>query len=84
MQINYDPSWQDPIIDYLVNANLLREKFETRNIKQKATRYYMKDNKLVRISYFGPHLTCIKYQKLSKCYAKSIMANVEIVLGAGY
>ncbi|CAL9024581.1 unnamed protein product [Prunus brigantina] len=61
MQIDEDPSWQDPIIDYLVNENLPTDKSEARKVRQKAVRYYMHGNKLIRRSYFGPHLTCIRY-----------------------
>lgn len=61
MQIDKDPSWQDPIIDYLVNENLPKDKFEARKIKQKAVGHYMKDNRLVHRSYSGPYLTYITY-----------------------
>ncbi|CAL2270520.1 unnamed protein product [Prunus armeniaca] len=61
MQIDEDPSWQDPIIDYLVNGNLPMDKSEARKVQQKAARYYMHGSKLIRRSYSGPHLTCIKY-----------------------
>ncbi|CAL2276516.1 unnamed protein product [Prunus armeniaca] len=61
MQIDEDPSWQDPIIDYLVNGNLPTDKSEVRKVQQKAARYYMHGDKLIRRSYSGPHLTCIKY-----------------------
>ncbi|CAL9004727.1 unnamed protein product [Prunus brigantina] len=30
-------------------------------VQQKAARYYMHSNKLIRRSYSGPHLTCIRY-----------------------
>lgn len=61
MQIDEDPRWQDPIIDYLVNENLPKDKFEARKIKQKNARYYMKNNMLVHKSYSSPYLTYIKY-----------------------
>ncbi|CAL9005075.1 unnamed protein product, partial [Prunus brigantina] len=32
MQIDEDPSWQDPIIDYLVSGNLPTDKFEARKV----------------------------------------------------
>ncbi|CAL8153079.1 unnamed protein product [Prunus armeniaca] len=60
MQIDEDPSWQDPIIDYLVNGNLPTDKSEARKVQQKAARYYMHGSKLICRSYSGPHLTCIK------------------------
>ena len=47
MQIDDDPSWQDPIVDYFVNKKLPKEKSKARKIKQKTARYYMKNNKLV-------------------------------------
>ncbi|CAL9029568.1 unnamed protein product [Prunus brigantina] len=48
MQIDEDPSWQDPIIDYLVNGNLPTDKSEARKVQQKAARYYMHGNKLIQ------------------------------------
>ncbi|KAI5326678.1 hypothetical protein L3X38_035752 [Prunus dulcis] len=63
MQINEDPSWQDSIIDYLVNGNLPTDKSEARKVQQKAARYYMQGDKLIRRSYSSPHLTCIKYSQ---------------------
>ncbi|BFG28967.1 hypothetical protein CerSpe_152410 [Prunus speciosa] len=63
MQIDEDPSWQDPIIDYLVNENLPTNKSEARKVQQKAARYYMQDDKLIRKSYSSHHLTYIKYHQ---------------------
>ncbi|KAI5348609.1 hypothetical protein L3X38_001496 [Prunus dulcis] len=70
IQINEDPSWQDPIIDYLTNGNLPTDKFEARKVQQKAARYYMHKNKLIRRSYFGTHLTCIKYHQTLEVLCK--------------
>ncbi|CAL2260095.1 unnamed protein product [Prunus armeniaca] len=70
MRIDEDPSWQDPIIDYLVNGNLPADKSEARKVQQKAARYYMHDNKLIRRSYSGPHLTCIKYPQTLEVLCK--------------
>ncbi|CAL2257269.1 unnamed protein product [Prunus armeniaca] len=61
MQIDEDPSWQDPIVDCLMNGNLPMDKSEARKVQQKSVRYYMRGNKLIRKSYSNPHLTCIKY-----------------------
>ncbi|CAL2257703.1 unnamed protein product [Prunus armeniaca] len=61
MQIDEDPSRQDPIVDYLMIGNLPTDKSEARNIQYKAARYYMHGNKLILRSYSSPHLTCIKY-----------------------
>ncbi|KAI5333485.1 hypothetical protein L3X38_023616 [Prunus dulcis] len=70
MQIDEDPSWQDPIIDYLVNGNLPTDKSEARKVQQKAARYYMQGDKLIRRSYSGLHLTCIKYPQTLEVICK--------------
>ncbi|XP_020421432.1 uncharacterized protein LOC109949728 [Prunus persica] len=70
MQIDEDPSWQDTIIDYLVNGNLPMDKSEARKVQQKAARYYMQGDKLIRRSYSGPHLTCIKYPQTLEVLCK--------------
>ncbi|KAI5313540.1 hypothetical protein L3X38_042716 [Prunus dulcis] len=51
-QIDEDPSWQDPIIDYLVNGNQPTDKSEARKVQQKAAICYMQGDKLIRRSYF--------------------------------
>ncbi|CAL2257355.1 unnamed protein product [Prunus armeniaca] len=70
MQIDEDPSWQDPIINYLVNGNLPTDKSEVRKVQQRAARYYMHCDKLIRRSYVGPHLTCIKYPQTLEVLCK--------------
>ncbi|CAL9018596.1 unnamed protein product, partial [Prunus brigantina] len=70
MQIDEDPNWQDPIIEYLVNGNLPTDKSEARKVQQKAARYYMRGSKLIRRSYFGPYLTCIKYPQTLEVLCK--------------
>ncbi|CAL2230397.1 unnamed protein product [Prunus armeniaca] len=70
MQIDEDPSWQDPIIDYLVNGNLPTDKSEARKVQQKAARYYMHGSKLIHRSYSSPHLTCIKYPQTLEVLCK--------------
>ncbi|KAI5323871.1 hypothetical protein L3X38_032944 [Prunus dulcis] len=70
MQIDEDPNWQDPIIDYLVNGNLPTDKSEARKVQHKVERYYMQGDKLIRRSYSGPHLTCIKYPQTFEVLCK--------------
>ncbi|CAL8168201.1 unnamed protein product [Prunus armeniaca] len=70
MQIDEDPSWQDPIINYLVNGNLPTDKSEARKVQQKAARYYMQGDKLIRRSYSSSHLTCIKYSQMLEVLCK--------------
>ncbi|XP_020415620.1 uncharacterized protein LOC109948104 [Prunus persica] len=70
MQIDEDPSWQDPVIDYLTNENLPTDKSEATKVQQKAARYYMHGNKLICRSYSGPHLTCIRYPQTLEVLCK--------------
>ncbi|CAL2254387.1 unnamed protein product [Prunus armeniaca] len=46
------------------------EKSEARKVQQKAARYYMQCDKLIRRSYSGPHLTCIKYPQTLEVLCK--------------
>ncbi|CAL2239308.1 unnamed protein product [Prunus armeniaca] len=62
-----------------MNGNLPTGKSEARKVQQKAARYYMHGNKLIRRSYSGPHLTYIKYPR-----AKFMTASVATTLGAGH
>ncbi|KAM1785531.1 hypothetical protein PS2_038106 [Malus domestica] len=55
-QVSTTPSWQDSIIDYLVNGTLSVKRLESRKLQIKAAHYYMWNNILVRKSYTGPHL----------------------------
>ncbi|CAL8993618.1 unnamed protein product, partial [Prunus brigantina] len=54
MQIDEDPSWQDPIIDYLVNGNLPTDKFEARK-------------KALNIGYFWPTMRHDSAEYVKKC-----------------
>ncbi|CAL2238754.1 unnamed protein product [Prunus armeniaca] len=78
MQIDEDATWQDPIIDYLMNENLSREKSKARKIKRAARYYMFEDHIPILIS------PASSTRKLSKCSAKFTMANVEITMGLGH
>ncbi|XP_068332925.1 uncharacterized protein [Pyrus communis] len=58
-KISTAPSWQDPIIDYIVNGTLPANKLQSRKLQMKATRYYMWNGMLIRRSFPGPHLCCL-------------------------
>ncbi|KAM1334267.1 hypothetical protein ACFX2F_010204 [Malus domestica] len=58
-QVSVTPTWQSPIIDYLVNDTLPTERLESRKLQIKSARYYMWNGILVRRSYTGPHLRCL-------------------------
>ncbi|XP_068323101.1 uncharacterized protein [Pyrus communis] len=59
IQINTTSSWQNPIIDYLVNETLPADRLESIKLQMKAACYYIWNDMLVRRSFLGPHLCCL-------------------------
>ena len=50
----------DPIVTFLKDDILPKEKSEAEKIRRNATRFWLfKDHKLYKCSYFGPYLLCI-------------------------
>ncbi|KAM2856021.1 hypothetical protein PS2_000432 [Malus domestica] len=58
-QIRTTLSWQDPIIDYIINVTLLVDRLKSRKLQIKAAHYYMWNGMLVRRSFSKPHLHCL-------------------------
>ncbi|KAM2910617.1 hypothetical protein FF1_003470 [Malus domestica] len=58
-QISTTPSWQDPIIYYIVNGTISADILESMKLQMKASRYYMWNDILVRRSFSGPYLRCL-------------------------
>ena len=59
-QVRVDPSWMDPIVSFLKDDTLSKEKSEAKKIRRKAPRFWFsEDHKLYRCSYFGPYLLCV-------------------------
>ena len=55
----------DPIVTFLKDDILPKEKSETKKIRINATRFWLsKDHKLYKRSYFGPYLLCIHPETL--------------------
>ena len=59
LQVNTTPSWQDPIIDYLVNETLPGERLEAKKLQIKAAHCYMWNDILIQRSLSCPHLYCL-------------------------
>ncbi|KAM1119119.1 hypothetical protein EV1_042931 [Malus domestica] len=55
-QINTTQSWQDPIIDYIINGKLPTDRLESRKLQMKVARYYMWNGIFVQRSFSRPHL----------------------------
>nr|XP_023916936.1 uncharacterized protein LOC112028471 [Quercus suber] len=59
-QIRAEPSWMDPIINFLRYDVLPKEKGEADKVQRKATRFWLsEDQRLYKRSYTGPYLLCI-------------------------
>ena len=58
--ISNQPSWMDPILNYLKDNKLPEDKKETKMIKCKALKYWVsKEGLLYRRSFTGPYLLCV-------------------------
>ena len=59
-QIRKNPSWMDPIRNFLQNDTFPEGKLEAEKIRRNAPRFWLsEDHKLYRRSYSGPYLLCI-------------------------
>ena len=59
-QIRRNPSWMDPIVNFLKCDVLPEEKLEAEKIWRNAPRFWLsRDHKLYKRSYSGPYLLCI-------------------------
>ena len=59
-QIRAGPSWMDPILLFLKDDILPKEKGEADNVRRKAPRFWLsEDQKLYKHSFFGPYLLCV-------------------------
>ncbi|KAM1394811.1 hypothetical protein ACFX2F_030813 [Malus domestica] len=59
VHISTTSSWQDHIIDSIVNGTLPADRLESRKLQIKVARYYMWNVVLVRRFFSGPHLNCL-------------------------
>ena len=59
-QVRMGPSWMDPIMQFLKEDILPKEKIEADKIRKKANSYWLsEDSKLYRRSFSGPYLLCV-------------------------
>ena len=59
-QIRRNPSWMDPIVNFLKDDVLPEGKLEAEKIRRNAPRFWLsEDHKLYQRSYSGPYLLCI-------------------------
>ena len=59
MELEQEPSWMDPIIVYLKNDKLPKNKMEARVLRLKAACYVIYDDKLYRRGHSMPLLNCV-------------------------
>ncbi|XP_058189286.1 uncharacterized protein LOC131306874 [Rhododendron vialii] len=57
--INYSDSWTGPIVDYITNGTLPRDKVKARQLKIRAAKYLMMGDVLYRRSFSLPYLRCL-------------------------
>ena len=59
MELVREPSWMGPIIAYLKNDEMPKEKIEARILQLKVARYMLYDDKLYRRGYSMKLLKCV-------------------------
>ncbi|XP_024033086.1 uncharacterized protein LOC112095396 [Morus notabilis] len=65
--VDYQPSWMDPIIRYLVDGELPEDKQQAKKMKYQAARYIMYNNLLYRRGYSTPMLRCLGAERQREC-----------------
>ena len=58
--VRVGPSWMDPLVLFLKEDILPKEKTEAEKIRRNASRFWLsEDQKLYKRSFFGPYLLCV-------------------------
>ena len=58
--IQVGPSWMDPLVSFLRNGSLSKDKGEVEKIRRKAPRYWLsEEQKLYKRFYSRPYLLCV-------------------------
>ncbi|XP_022865086.1 uncharacterized protein LOC111384970, partial [Olea europaea var. sylvestris] len=70
MDIDNEPSWMDPIIEFITNGNLPSNARLARSIRARAPRYCMIDDVLFRRSITLPYLRCLRPSESSQALAE--------------
>ena len=71
-QVRVGPNWMDPIVLYLKEDILLKDKSEADKIRRKAPCFWLsEDQKLYKCSFSGPYLLCI-HPEASKLLLKEL------------
>ncbi|XP_022869246.1 uncharacterized protein LOC111388701 [Olea europaea var. sylvestris] len=70
MDIDHEPSWIDPIVEFINNGNLPEDPRLSRSIKSRASRYCMIGGVLFRRSFTLPYLRRLKPSESSRALAE--------------
>ncbi|XP_022855981.1 uncharacterized protein LOC111377155 [Olea europaea var. sylvestris] len=60
MDIDHEPSWMDPIVDYISNVNIPTDPRLARSIWYRAAKYCIIEGVLFRRSFTLPYLRCLR------------------------
>ena len=58
-QVGYEPSWINPLMDYISRGILPNDLVKVRSIKGQASWYVLQGSQLYKMSYFFPLLQCL-------------------------
>lgn len=58
--IHVSPSWMDPVVSFLKDGTLPKNRIKAEKVQRKALQYWLsKQQKLYKQSYSGPYLQCV-------------------------
>ncbi|XP_024027555.1 uncharacterized protein LOC112093419 [Morus notabilis] len=72
MLVNFQPSWMDPIIRYMVDDELPKDRQLAKRTRYQASRYTMHDDILYRRGYSTPLLRCLGEEEV-----KNVLSEVH-------
>ncbi|XP_022842043.1 uncharacterized protein LOC111365738 [Olea europaea var. sylvestris] len=75
MDIDKEPSWMDPIVDFIKHGNLPEDPRAARSIRSKTPRYCMIEGVLFRRSLTLPYLKCLRPSESSQALEEDSYGN---------
>nr|XP_017239743.1 PREDICTED: uncharacterized protein K02A2.6-like [Daucus carota subsp. sativus] len=66
-EINNDPTWMTPLINYIEKGELPEDKGKAQRLKAKAAKFFVEEGTLFRRTYSSPILKCIGPEEAEYC-----------------
>ncbi|XP_017239647.2 uncharacterized protein LOC108212431 [Daucus carota subsp. sativus] len=67
LEINNEPNWMTPLINYLEKGELPEDKGKAQRLKAKAAKFFIEEGSLFRRTYSSPILKCVGPEEAEYC-----------------